>query len=53
MLNFKEKLIVLFVVVAIVAGLACLVSSINKKMMNSCVAGGHSVDYCKFQVYYK
>ena len=53
MLNFKEKFILLFVVVALVACLGALVSSLNKKMVDSCIAGGHSRDYCEFQVLYK
>lgn len=53
MFTLKEKLIVLFVVVALVACIGALVSSLNKKMVNSCVAGGHSVDYCQFHVMYK
>ena len=53
MLNFKEKMIVLFVVVAVVACVGALVSSLNKKMIDSCIAGGHSADYCEFQVMYK
>lgn len=53
MFTIKEKLILLFVAVAVVACLGALVSSLNKKMVASCVAGGHSVDYCEFQVMYK
>ena len=53
MLNFKEKLILLFVAVALVACLGALVSSLNKKMIDSCIAGGRSRDYCEFQVMYK
>ena len=53
MLNFKEKILVLFVVVALVACIGALVSSLNKKMIDSCIAGGHSVNYCETQVLYK
>lgn len=53
MLNLKEKIIVLFVFVAVVACIGALVSSLNKKMIDSCIAGGHSVDYCEFNILYK
>ena len=53
MFSIKEKFFLLFVAVAVVVCLGALVSSLNKKMVASCVAGGHSVDYCEFQVYYK
>ena len=53
MFTLKEKIYCAFVVVAVVACLGALVSSLNKKMVASCVAGGHSVDYCEFQVHYK
>ena len=53
MFTLKEKVFILFVVLALVACLGALVSSLNKKMVASCVAGGHSREYCEFQVYYK
>ena len=53
MFTIKEKFILLFVAVAVVACIGALVSSLNKKMVASCIAGGHSREYCEFQVYYK
>lgn len=50
MFTIKEKFCLLFVVVAVVACIGALVSSLNKKMIDSCIAGGHSVDYCNFEV---
>lgn len=42
-----------FILFLVVVGVWVLVANINKRMMADCVAGGHSVDYCEFQVYYK
>lgn len=49
MFNLWEKIQLAFVFVALVAGLLAIANHCNKKMVESCVAGGHSVEYCKFQ----
>lgn len=42
-----------FILFFVVVGVLVLVANINKRLMADCVASGHSVDYCEFQVYYK
>lgn len=53
MLNLKEKVLIGGVVLALVACVWALCSGLNKKMIDSCVEGGHSLEYCEHQVLYK
>lgn len=50
MFNLLEKIQICFVLLVLVVVLVAITSHCNKKMVDSCVAGGHSVDYCQFQV---
>lgn len=50
MFNLWEKIQIAFVLLVLVVVLVAINSHCNKKMVESCVAGGHSVDYCQFQV---
>ena len=53
MLNVKEKILLVGVGLALVACIWALCAGLNKKMIDNCIAGGHSKDYCEYQVLYK
>lgn len=50
MFNLWEKIQLALVLLLLAVVLVVVVGHCNKKMIDSCVAGGHSLEYCQFQV---
>ena len=50
MFSFGEKMTIAGIVIFLLVIWWQCVASLNKKMIASCVVGGHSEEYCTFQV---
>ena len=50
MFSFGEKMTISGIALFVLVLWWMCVASLNEKMIASCVAGGHSEEYCTFQV---